>query len=258
MNKQIIIINGENFSDLEGFYDEIDRVLTKDLDWKTGHNLDAFNDLLRGGFGVYEYEEPVKIIWTNYSESIKRLGSELSDTLIEIITDHHHIEFETKDEMPVKNVKYRDWEFEVDTQLTKLTYDKVIGSGADGCECNDCKNYIAFRENVFPIEVQNLFVELEIDYRKEVEITSFETLPNGLHHIGGWFHFKGRVLNGKDYRVPLSSGGYSIDLTPITDSFSIGFAEGGDLTFFSDKNGLVQIEFMTFIPWVIDKSLEVK
>ena len=52
-----IIINGNNFSDLEGFYSEIDRILTKDLDWKTGHNLNAFNDLLRGGFGVHQYEE---------------------------------------------------------------------------------------------------------------------------------------------------------------------------------------------------------
>lgn len=97
MNKQTIIINGDNFSDSESFYCEIDRVLTKDLDWKTGHNLNALNDLLRGGFGVYEYEEPVKIIWINYSESIKRLGFNFSDALLEIITDHQYIEFETKD-----------------------------------------------------------------------------------------------------------------------------------------------------------------
>ena len=56
MSKKKIIINGDNFADLESFYVEIDRVLTKDLDWETGHNLDAFNDLLRGGFGAYEYE----------------------------------------------------------------------------------------------------------------------------------------------------------------------------------------------------------
>jgi RNAse (barnase) inhibitor barstar len=49
MSKQIITINGDNFSDIETFYDEIDRILTIDLDWKTGHNLNAFNDLLRGG-----------------------------------------------------------------------------------------------------------------------------------------------------------------------------------------------------------------
>ena len=97
MNKQIITINGDNFSDLETFYDEIDNVLTKDLDWKTGHNLNAFNDLLRGGFGVYEYEEPVKLVWTNFSNSKKTLGQELIDRLVEVITDHDHIEFTTTD-----------------------------------------------------------------------------------------------------------------------------------------------------------------
>ena len=46
-----IILDGNAFSDMEGFYCEIDRLLTKDLTWKTGHNLHAFNDILRGGFG---------------------------------------------------------------------------------------------------------------------------------------------------------------------------------------------------------------
>ena len=55
---QTLKINGDNFSDLETFYDEIDRELTKDLNWKTGHNLNAFNDLLRGGFGVFQFGFP--------------------------------------------------------------------------------------------------------------------------------------------------------------------------------------------------------
>jgi len=97
MNKQTIIINGDNVSDLGSFYDEIDRSLTKNLDWKTGHNLNAFNDLLRGGFGVYEYGETVKIIWTNFSESREALGNETTDILLEIINDHEHIDFETDD-----------------------------------------------------------------------------------------------------------------------------------------------------------------
>lgn len=94
---QTLKINGDNFSDLESFYDEMDRVLTKDLDWKTGHNLDAFNDLLRGGFGVFEYEEPVTIVWTNFSKSKLTLGEKQTDILIDIIADHKHIEFQTKD-----------------------------------------------------------------------------------------------------------------------------------------------------------------
>lgn len=96
MTKQTIIINGDNFSNLETFYDEIDRVLTKNLDWATGHNLDAFNDLLRGGFGVYEYEEPARIVWTGFSKSRQDLGSALQDILVEIIKRHAHIEFYTE------------------------------------------------------------------------------------------------------------------------------------------------------------------
>jgi RNAse (barnase) inhibitor barstar len=131
MDKQTIIINGDNFSDLESFYDEIDRVFTKDLGWDTGHNLDAFNDLLRGGFGVYEYEEPIILIWKNISKSKTDLGLEstkkwyerkiteskvenqqffkdklkelnesngqtLLDTIFEIISEHKQIEFKTE------------------------------------------------------------------------------------------------------------------------------------------------------------------
>ena len=97
MSKQTIIINGDNFSDMETFYDEIDNVLTKNLDWKTGHNLNAFNDLLCGGFGVFEYDEAVKIIWTNFSKSKKDLGQEMTDTLLEIIAGHDHIELSKVD-----------------------------------------------------------------------------------------------------------------------------------------------------------------
>ncbi|GEP96124.1 barstar family protein [Chitinophaga cymbidii] len=88
-----IIIDGNRFSDLEGFYSEIDRVLTKGLDWRTGHNLDAFNDLLRGGFGVHEYEEPIRLVWENSEKSREELG-EVYGVLVGIIADHEHISFE--------------------------------------------------------------------------------------------------------------------------------------------------------------------
>ena len=46
---------------------DIDKLFTKDLKWKTEHNYDAFNDLLRGGFGVFD-EEPILIKWLNYKK----------------------------------------------------------------------------------------------------------------------------------------------------------------------------------------------
>ena len=150
-------------------------------------------------------------------------------------------------------LQFKDWEFRFDKQLTQQTYENVVGSGADTCFCNDCKNYVALRDSVFPDEVHKLFDDLGVDYRKEVEITTWEVLPNGLHHIGGWFHFKGQMLAGKNYRVPLpDEKSFSIVLTEINANFKIGFGEGSDLTFFEDKNELIQIEFETKIPWVID------
>lgn len=96
--RKTIIINGNNFATLEEFYSEIDKVLTKDLDWVTGHNLDVFNDLLRGGFDVYEYEEPVRLIWQNSDKSKADLntliqGETIYEILANIIKEHRHIEF---------------------------------------------------------------------------------------------------------------------------------------------------------------------
>lgn len=154
-------------------------------------------------------------------------------------------------------LKFRDWEFEVDQELTKQTYQKVFDSGADTCICSDCKNYVAYRSHVFPYEVKQLFSDLGIDYKKEVEIMSFGRASNGLHHITGWFHFKGQVLAGKDSRIPLPEGkGFALDLTKINDNFSIGFSEGDDLTLFENKDCLIQVKFDTNIPWVINKELE--
>lgn len=97
MKRITVKINGDNFSDLESFYDEVDRVLTKDSGFKTGHNLDAFNDILCGDFGIFSYNETLKLIWTNFSKSKNFLGEELISTLTNIIIGHDHIEFITTD-----------------------------------------------------------------------------------------------------------------------------------------------------------------
>jgi RNAse (barnase) inhibitor barstar len=69
-----LIIDGNHFSDLAGFYNEVERNLTKDLDWKIGRNLDAYNDVLRGGFGVHEYGEPITLTWINSEKSKRDFG----------------------------------------------------------------------------------------------------------------------------------------------------------------------------------------
>ncbi len=98
MNTKEIIIDGNLFFDLEGFFNEIDNIFTKDLDWQTGHNLDAFNDLLRGGFGVHGYGEPIKIIWLNGLKSKSDFGF---DSTIKYLTN----KISTCNPINVENVK---------------------------------------------------------------------------------------------------------------------------------------------------------
>lgn len=62
-------IDGERFSTLEGFFAEADRVMQLG-NW--GHNLDAFNDVLRGGFGTPA--EGFTIRWKNHHISKEKLG----------------------------------------------------------------------------------------------------------------------------------------------------------------------------------------
>lgn len=151
--------------------------------------------------------------------------------------------------MAIGMVTYRDWQFEVERDVTSATYSDVAAGSADTCGCRDCQTYIAYRDKLFPPEVQELFGRLGVDYRKEVEITTFEEQPDGLNLIGGWFHFKGKIVSGKNCRIPTQAGdGFTLDLMNITESFSIGFAASNDLTFFEDPTGLVQIEFMAHIP----------
>jgi RNAse (barnase) inhibitor barstar len=65
-------IDASRFTTLEGFFEEIGRVLIPDRVW--GHNLDAFNDILRGGFGTPA--EGFTIEWRSHTLSRERLGYE--------------------------------------------------------------------------------------------------------------------------------------------------------------------------------------
>src|SRR5438034_3428969 len=70
MAKAVCEIDGRDFSTLEEFYDVVSRVLIPGAEW--GHNLDAFNDILRGGFGTPEGGFVLR--WKNSDVSRQRLG----------------------------------------------------------------------------------------------------------------------------------------------------------------------------------------
>jgi hypothetical protein len=158
--------------------------------------------------------------------------------------------------MALEVIEYRDWILEIDKQSTKEAYKKIGLSGAESCNCNYCKNFIAARESIYPEEVRYLFNKLGIDFSKEADASEFTKLENGLHYYSGLFHFKGRILKGKDSAVPLPSGGFTVELTEVTPNFSIGFTNDNSLSLFEEKDNLVQIDFSANVHWIIEELPE--
>ncbi|GAA5023901.1 hypothetical protein GCM10011506_07070 [Marivirga lumbricoides] len=152
---------------------------------------------------------------------------------------------------------FKNWNFSVDKQTTLEAYEQVETSGAESCGCDNCLNFAAQRTNVYPNEIKELLTELGINWMKEVEVSHYARTAPEQHYYSGRFHFLG-TFDGKNCEIPLQGGsnGFSLDLTPISETFSIGFRHSSDLTAFSDKNKLVQIEFECKIPWVLTEKSE--
>lgn len=69
-----LIIEGQNIHNIASFYEEVNRVFMLNEGWQIAQNLDAFNDLLNGGFGEIPFNEPVEIVWKDIAASKEALG----------------------------------------------------------------------------------------------------------------------------------------------------------------------------------------
>jgi hypothetical protein len=84
-------IDGAAFDDLAGFYAEVGEQLLGGAEW--GRSPDAFDDMLRGGFGGVPSQ--FVLVWEHSGLSRHRLGhfgKGSFDDLIEIIAAHPNVE----------------------------------------------------------------------------------------------------------------------------------------------------------------------
>jgi RNAse (barnase) inhibitor barstar len=79
----IFDLDGDTIHDLDDFYEQVSEQVTPGASW--GRNLDAFNDVLRGGFGTPTGDWVLR--WHDAATSRARLGDDF-DTLVEIVRDH--------------------------------------------------------------------------------------------------------------------------------------------------------------------------
>lgn len=90
-------INGKNFYDIGGFYDEFEKVFLKNYpkEFKFGRNLDALDDILY----LDEKEKKYKwvIVWKKFDKSRSELPKDFLRNILEIIRKHKNIKFKMED-----------------------------------------------------------------------------------------------------------------------------------------------------------------
>lgn len=85
----MIEFDGNEFDDLESFYDEVQAKICPGFEG-FGRNLDAFNDVLRGGFGLFEYNEPIRLKWANSEKSKSNLSYAATELRLKSMRETAH------------------------------------------------------------------------------------------------------------------------------------------------------------------------
>ncbi|AWX44814.1 hypothetical protein HME9304_01819 [Flagellimonas maritima] len=85
------VVNGTRITSEKVFYNEIEKLLTYGLNWKIGRNLNAFADVLRGGFGTFDCDEKIVLKWKNFSKSEAHLKPVFLNRVLEIIEESENV-----------------------------------------------------------------------------------------------------------------------------------------------------------------------
>lgn len=72
--KKEFVIDGNRIKDKSSLYEEINRKFMQEESWKLAESLDAFDDLLYGGFGAIKEKEEIKIVWLNFDSNKEAFG----------------------------------------------------------------------------------------------------------------------------------------------------------------------------------------
>lgn len=154
----------------------------------------------------------------------------------------------------MEEIQFDRWRLACDPQATRAAYALTEIDTTTAPTLDDDRNWIQARDQglVYPEEVIALFAQLGIDLRREAELYHLARLDSGLHEYGGWFHFVGSLVSGRDAWIPDSPTAWHADLKQISTTFALGFTARVNLVKPSFKgHPLVQLEFDAKIPWLL-------
>lgn len=88
---KVFTLDGHNINSISEFHDEIQNVLCPSFK-HYGRSWNAFNDILRGGFGSFEFGEKIIIIFKYKRYVEKRLGEGFLKKIEKYVSSNKNIE----------------------------------------------------------------------------------------------------------------------------------------------------------------------
>ena len=146
----------------------------------------------------------------------------------------------------MRKVECGEWRLEVDVDATRAAYTSIARGDPESCGCIYCRNFTSARERAYPEEVRRFYSQFGISVDREAETYEAGRVEEGRHRYGGWHHFIGRIIQGADAGLEIAPG------------FSVSFQESKSCAepAFHDVPAVVQIEFFTVLPWVLEEQPE--
>jgi hypothetical protein len=149
-------------------------------------------------------------------------------------------------------ITFDRWRFTCDREATQKAYAATLVGGPEECGCTYCLNFAEQRSAICPEAMLNLFAKIGIEPNQEAEVYQMVRLESGRHLYGGWFHFIGSLLPGKDAVGKAAESLWASNLENVTE-FSFKFTERADLALKPFEGlPLVQLEFLAKILRVIN------
>ena len=147
--------------------------------------------------------------------------------------------------MPTTPIKLLGWSLDIDPAMTRQAYEHL----AVECDCAYCRNFLAALAQL-PQEVHRTLQTLGVDPAKPAEIVEYTQNPDGTHYSGWWYHLVGQMSADHDGTTDRAT---SVQLTADT---TVTITTKVDLAAPDFPQPILQIEFFTDLPWVLDERLD--
>ena len=204
--------------------------------------------------GVFADKADFEALLTMYKQAGFNIIRDLSKNHEDLCIRHYILQKQIGDmgfSERATRFTFGDYVIEVDVEKTREVYTKLRPVN-ERCKCDYCANYQKVVTSL-PNNVHMFFWNLGVNLSMITESVAYNRNRDGSVHYGGWLHVCGKVVKGKEdceHTITLRPG----EAYGVTEDFKVWFSEECLMTEKEFDAPVMQIDFETDLPWVLDKK----